>query len=646
MKAISHSWVNLESLGLIHTAALDSDTQLSLRIITANSEAQSRVLAHYSLDGIGAEACGATDITVNGSARSLGKSFFTAFARYAPAWYGAEWPAMVPEKLAADIVSILGLDNYGMFRSSGLETFLPSASLGNGFTGSKMAELYKFPAGNGGGINIGVVELDGSFSQNELNYYFSTHNLGTAPVVNVVLLNGTTQVSNDASIEVALDVQIIAAICPAANITIYFSPNSMQGFYEAIRVAGLNNDVVSISWGQDESSSLQTQGYLNSFSNLIGGLGKPVFISSGDYGSAGATGSGLHVSFPASVPTAYACGGTTIVTDATNATIVRETAWTGSGGGYSAYYPIPGWQTSIVPGSYRGVPDFSANADPKTGYSVYTQSTGNIVVGGTSAVAPLMAALFALINANRGTTAKIGSINSEMYTFLGMNVYRDITAGSNGAYSASSGWDPATGLGVINGITLQNLIYPPPVSTEPVSTEPVSTEPVPLPPPAPVEPPPPPVSKEPVPKKPVPPPPPVSKEPVPKKPVLPPPPPVITEPVPVILSVSPSVILQSVVNPQISMSGMNLLVVANVLINGKAARIAQITDKVIVIYTGQLAIGSVQIVLVTKSGKSILVNEKLIVIKKQSTVTSTPKKQADRSVVDRRISANRGNLIK
>jgi len=610
MKSISHSWVNLESLGLIHTAALDSDIQLSLRIITANSKAQSRVLAHYSLDGIDAEACGATDITVKGSARSLGKSFFTAFANYAPSWYGAEWPAMVPENLAADIISILGLDNYGTFRPAGLETFLPSASFGYGFTGSKMAELYKFPAGNGSGQNIGIVQLDGSFSQNELNYYFSSRNLGTAPAVNVVLLNGTAQKTNEADIEVALDVQIIAAVCPAANITIYFSPNSIQGFYEAIRVAGLNNDVVSISWGQDEQSYLQTYGYLNSFSNLIGGLGKPVFIASGDYGSAGLTGSGLHVSFPASVPTAFACGGTTIVTDATNTSIVGETTWTGSGGGYSAYYPIPVWQTSIVPGLKRGVPDFSANADPRTGYSVYTQRTGNIVVGGTSAVAPLMAAPFALINGNRGATAKISSINSDMYTFLGMNVYRDITAGSNGAYSASSGWDPATGLGVINGINLQNLIYPAP--------------PAPPKPPAPPAPPKPPTP------------------PAPPKPPAPPAPPAPVAPTPVILSVSPSVINRSVVNPQITISGTNLLEIVQVLVNGKAARIAQKTNKFIIIFPGQLVIGPAQLTLLTKSGLSIAVSGKLNVVP----VPATPKKQADRTAEQRRISANRGNLIK
>ena len=622
MISLTHSWVNLESLGLIHTKALDSGTQLSMRLITANSEAQSRVLAHYSLDSIEAEACGATDITVKGSARSLGKSFFTSFANYAPAWYGAEWPAMVPEILAADIIGITGLDNYGNFRPAGLDQFLPNAAATFfGYTGSKMAELYKFPPGNGSGQNIGIIQLDGAFRQEELNYYFLSRGLGTAPVVKVVLLNGTTQVSNEANIEVALDVQIIAAICPAANITIYFSPNSVQGFYDAIRVAGQNNDVVSISWGLDENSFLQTYGYLNSYSNLISSLKKPIFIASGDYGSAGLTGSGLHVSFPASVPTAFACGGTTIETNVTATAIVKETTWTGSGGGYSAFYQIPSWQTSIIPGVKRGVPDFSANADPRTGYSVYTKGTGNIVVGGTSAVAPLMAALFALINGNRGEIAKISSINSDMYTFLGMNVYRDITAGSNGAYSASKGWDAATGLGVINGINLQNLIYPPLTSpTPPTPIPPTPTPPTPKPPtPKPPTPKPPtPKPPTPTPKPPAPTPNPPAPTPNPPAPTPKPPTPTPKPPTqltPVILSVSPSAILQSVLNPQITMSVTNLLEIVQVLVNGKAARIVQKTNKVILIFPGPMGPGPAQITLLTRSGKSIAVSGKLNVIK-------------------------------
>jgi len=202
--------------------------------------------------------------------------------------------------------------------------------------------------------------------------------------------------------------------------------------------------------------------YINSYASLIANLAVPIFISSGDNGSAGDTGSGLHVGFPASVPTAYACGGTTMTVNAAGTTIIKEVSWTGSGGGVSKRYAVPAWQTSIVSGKMRGVPDFSGNADPKTGYKIYTVSTGPIVVGGTSAVAPLMTALFALVNENRAPASapKIGSINSQMYTFLGMNVYRDITLGSNGAYSASRGWDPVTGLGVINGKNLLKELYP------------------------------------------------------------------------------------------------------------------------------------------------------------------------------------------
>jgi hypothetical protein len=115
-----------------------------------------------------------------------------------------------------------------------------------------------------------------------------------------------------------------------------------------------------------------------------------------------------------------------------------------------------------------------------------------------------------------------------------------------------------------------------------------------------------------------------------------------TQPTPIILSVSPSVILQSVLNPQIIMSGTNLLEIAQVLVNGKAARIVQQTNKAIIINPGPMGPGPAQITLLTKSGKSIAVSGKLNVV----TVPATPKKQADRTAEQRRISANRGNLIK
>jgi subtilase family serine protease len=103
----------------------------------------------------------------------------------------------------------------------------------------------------------------------------------------------------------------------------------------------------------------------------------------------------------------------------------------------------------------RGVPDVAGDADPVTGYQVRVDGQ-NQVIGGTSAVAPLWAALVALMNEQLGTP--IGFLNPKLYP-LGESVFHDVTSGNNdsgklGYYSAKTGWDPCTGLGSPNGASL------------------------------------------------------------------------------------------------------------------------------------------------------------------------------------------------
>ena len=117
----------------------------------------------------------------------------------------------------------------------------------------------------------------------------------------------------------------------------------------------------------------------------------------------------------------------------------------------SATFPVPPWQISAhVPSSAntgggpgRGVPDVAANADPDSGYQIRADGD-DLVVGGTSAVAPLFAALSALAMAKAGRP--FGFINARLYS-AGDAAFRDITSGNNGAYRAGVGWDPCTGLG-------------------------------------------------------------------------------------------------------------------------------------------------------------------------------------------------------
>jgi kumamolisin len=103
----------------------------------------------------------------------------------------------------------------------------------------------------------------------------------------------------------------------------------------------------------------------------------------------------------------------------------------------------------------RGVPDIAANADSASGYNVLVDGQW-IVVGGTSAVAPLIAGLIAL--ANQKLKRKVGFIQPKIYA-SSSPVFKDITEGNNitaknGGYTAGPGWDACTGLGV----PLGNLI--------------------------------------------------------------------------------------------------------------------------------------------------------------------------------------------
>jgi kumamolisin len=133
------------------------------------------------------------------------------------------------------------------------------------------------------------------------------------------------------------------------------------------------------------------------------------------------------------------------------------------GGGVSETFPLPAYQSKAgVPASVnsshfkgRGVPDVSGDADPATGYQIHVDGR-DAVFGGTSAVAPLWAALIALINEQ--AKKSVGFVNPALYAAAPQ--FRDITSGNNGAYSAGKGWDACTGLGSPNGQALLAALVP------------------------------------------------------------------------------------------------------------------------------------------------------------------------------------------
>jgi kumamolisin len=226
--------------------------------------------------------------------------------------------------------------------------------------------------------------------------------------------------------------------------------------------------VISISWGGPESSwTSQAMTAMDEAFQAAATLGVTVCIASGDNGSGdGVTDGASHVDFPASSSFALACGGTSL--KASLSAIDSEVVWNdgadggASGGGVSSFFATPAWQSSLsalgadgksAALTHRGVPDVAGNADPETGYAVRVDGSA-AVIGGTSAVAPLWAALIARVNQLSGKSA--GFLNPLLYQ--NAQALRDITSGDNGNFEAAAGWDACTGLGSPNGGALRSVI--------------------------------------------------------------------------------------------------------------------------------------------------------------------------------------------
>jgi kumamolisin len=388
----------------------------------------------------------------------------------------------LPDELNGVVEAVLGLDN----RPQAKPHFRTRPTVGNvnwhkaatppvSFTPPQIASLYQFPSGAGEGQCVGLIELGGGFRPADLDAYFSGLNLA-APTVTAVSIdhgsNSPTGSADGPDGEVMLDVEVVGAIAPGARIAVYFAPNTDAGFLDAITTAihdtTHNPSVISISWGSAESSwTAQAMTAMDEAFQTAATLGVTICVACGDNGSSDGVNDGAdHVDFPASSPFALACGGTSLRAD--QASIASETVWDdgakggASGGGISSFFPAPTWQKGIsaqstqgksIPLTKRGVPDVAGDADPDTGYEVRVDGA-NTVIGGTSAVAPLWAALIARINQATGKAA--GYINPRLYQ--NPQALRDITQGNNGDFTARAGWDACTGLGSPNGNALSAVI--------------------------------------------------------------------------------------------------------------------------------------------------------------------------------------------
>lgn len=363
-----------------------------------------------------------------------------------------------------------------------------------------LATLYSYPDNlTGAGQNVAIFAFNGGSSPDPhggyqltaLENYFQKVFGGKTPQIKNVVVQGPgndpgpdTKASSergDATGEVMLDMCVVGSVAPEANIFMYFTEFTSQGWVDALNEAITDSNeisVISISYGNPEDDpqgawTLMGVQQVNQIFQAAAAKGITICCASGDDGSSDQVSSGAHVDFPASSPFVLGVGGTKVVaSDGTPATISSEIVWNevlqnegATGGGVSAIFTKPAYQNAVsVPPSAnpphsigRGVPDVAADADPETGVVVMHVDGKHLEpIGGTSASAPLWASLVARLN--EGLKARCGFLNPVLYGRFSTGVLRDITVGSNGAYSAGKGWDACTGLGAPDGNALLNAL--------------------------------------------------------------------------------------------------------------------------------------------------------------------------------------------
>jgi kumamolisin len=320
---------------------------------------------------------------------------------------------------------------------------------------AQVAQAYNFPA-PGKFIEqktVAIIELGGSFNQLNVDAYCLMQGV-KPPQISTINIDGSVPVPDPSGAdgEVSLDIDVVAALCPGVKILMVMAPNTSNGFIDA--VAGLPNysprpDVASISWGSPEVD--WDRGAMEALSNAIQHCveqGINVMVAAGDNGSTDGTDSNV-ADFPSSSPYALSCGGTLLLLNS-DGTRNSEVVWNELANGEGA---TGGGVSIVFPG--RQVPDVAGNADPNSGYKVNVDGIPQ-AIGGTSAVAPLMAALSVLIASN--TNQPLPNLKEVFYAHP--DVCFDVVSGNNGAFSAGPGFDCCSGWGVPDGTKLLKLLQP------------------------------------------------------------------------------------------------------------------------------------------------------------------------------------------
>ncbi len=512
-----HHYLNSQTFAALYGPSPAEETTVS-NFLRAQGFKITRTYAnHLLIDAVGtvAQAEQTFQVQIDNYQASNGRRFFAN-----------EADPSLPANLAPFVASVAGLDDVVQYGRAPTTPGTAAATLGTNqagiacpqpgaatvptsYTPQQIASAYDFNAlynaGNlGEGQTIGLLELDG-YSPQDIAIYTSCFG-GKYTNIQTIPIDGFGGTPGPNAAEVELDMEMVLGLAPRlASLRVYEAANSLAAYNDAwARIVADDVPVVSTSWvfceeGPGMTSEVKQESV---FFQAAAAQGQTIVAASGDLGATGCydprtkTNTYPSVDDPASQPYVTGVGGTTLRINADN-TYQSEQVWNdrviqngASGGGVSQVWRMPSWQqgpgvANAYTNGYREVPDVSVNADPQTGYDVYC-SAGNcaynggwMVMGGTSAAAPVWAAMVALANeaAIKANTFVMGFLNPSLYDISygaagtsyasafhdvvpvtgGVNTNDYVDSGNT--YPATSMYDLATGLGSFDAYNLaQNLI--------------------------------------------------------------------------------------------------------------------------------------------------------------------------------------------
>lgn len=442
---------------------------------------------------------------VSGTAEAVQNAFQTNLGIYHSAnqgdFRGREGSLKIPAELSGIVTGIFGLDERRVAHRKTLHRTAHAAATAAAaapLTPSDLEQRYNFPAGAAEGQQIAIAEFEGGYFADDLQTFCQKYNVPVpqvttvpvgAPALTLAQIQQMPpqqrQEELSASIEVNMDVQIVAGLSSEAQIFVYFAPFTEKGWVDLLNqvMSGTPAKPVtlSISWGlaeDDPDWSASARNAINARLQAAAMVGITVCVSAGDDGSGDQVNDGhSHVDFPSSSPFVLSVGGTMLVGAPANPT--EEVWWESpgrrtnngggaTGGGVSVFFPRPDWQTvkiaSLNEGSIDGrvIPDIAALAGPPLYDLIFMGK--DFPNGGTSASTPLWASLIARIAANLASGKQAQFLTPLLYQNgpdgnpRGQSASRDITVGNNAShpqpgvgYQASPGYDAVSGWGVPDG---------------------------------------------------------------------------------------------------------------------------------------------------------------------------------------------------